>query len=132
MDAVGDEGGDVGKGLAVAPGAVPVDVELVDRGGRGEVAAVEAEGDARVGDVGALAVGGEGEAVGQGKVVGDDADGARFKVVAVDLVAQAGDGAEILEVAVECVREVDLGVFGADDNIVEGVELAAKVVVDDG
>jgi hypothetical protein len=62
VDAVGEEGGDVGKGLAVAPGAVVADVERVDGGGGGEVAAVEAEGDARVGDVGSLAVGGEGEA----------------------------------------------------------------------
>jgi hypothetical protein len=62
VDTVGDEGGGVGKGLAVAPGAVAAHVEGVD-GGRGrEVTAVETEGNAGVGDVGLLAVGGEGEA----------------------------------------------------------------------
>lgn len=62
VDTIGDEAGSVGKGLAVAPGAVAAHVEGVDGGGGREVAAVETEGDAGVGDVGLLAIGGEGEA----------------------------------------------------------------------
>lgn len=62
VDTVGDEGGSVGKGLAVAPGAVAAYVEGVDGGWGREVAAVEAEGDAGVSDVGLFAIRGEGEA----------------------------------------------------------------------
>lgn len=54
---VGDEGSSIGKSLAVLPGAVVVHVEGVD-GGRGrEVATVETQSDASVGDVGLLAIG---------------------------------------------------------------------------
>lgn len=62
VDTVGDEAGSVGKGLAVAPGAVAAHVEGVDGGGGREVAAVEAEGDTGVGDIGLLAIRGESEA----------------------------------------------------------------------
>ena len=54
---IGDEGSSVGEGLAVLPGTVLVHVERVDRGGRREVAAVESQGDAGVGDVGLVTVG---------------------------------------------------------------------------
>jgi hypothetical protein len=54
---IGDERSSVGKGLAVLPGTVLVHVERVDRGGRREVAAVESQGDAGVGDVGLVTVG---------------------------------------------------------------------------
>lgn len=58
---IGNEGGSVGKGLAVLEGAVLVHVERVDRCGRREVAAVKSQGNASVGDVGFLAIRGEGE-----------------------------------------------------------------------
>lgn len=53
---IGNEGSSVGKSLAVLPGAVLVHVERVDRGGGREVAAIESQGDAGIGDVGLLAI----------------------------------------------------------------------------
>lgn len=58
---IGNEGGSVGKGLAVLEGTVFVHVERVDRCGRREVAAVKSQSNASVGDVGFLAIRGEGE-----------------------------------------------------------------------
>lgn len=68
--------------------------------------------------------------IGQGEVVSDDCDSAGLEVVAIDLVAQAGRRAKILQEAVEGVGEVQLSVAGVDDDVVERVELAAKIVVE--
>ena len=120
---IGDEGGGVGKSLAVLEGTIFVHVERVDGGGRREVAAVKSQGNASVGDVSFLAIRGEGETymmlasstgrawvsgltVGQSEVVSDDSDSACLEVVSVDLVAQARWRAEVLQEAVEGIREV--------------------------
>lgn len=68
--------------------------------------------------------------IGQSEVVGDDLNSAGLEVVAVDLVAQAGRRAEVLQEAIEGIGEVQLFVTGVDDNVVERVELATEVVVE--
>lgn len=69
--------------------------------------------------------------IGQSEVVSDDCDSAALKVVAVDLVAQAGRRAEVLQEAVEGIGEVQFSITRVDDNIVERVELATKIVVEE-
>lgn len=68
--------------------------------------------------------------IGQGEVVSDDCDGAGLEVVPVDLVPQAGRRAEVLQEAVEGIGEVQLSVAGVDVDVVERVELATEVVVE--
>lgn len=58
---IGDEGSSVGKSLAILPSTILAHVERVDRGGRREVAAVESKSNASVGDVGLVAIRGEGD-----------------------------------------------------------------------
>lgn len=67
--------------------------------------------------------------VGQREIIGNDGDSASLEVVSVDLVSQTRDRAEVLEVTVESIGEVEFTVTGADDQVVQGVELSAKVVV---
>lgn len=68
--------------------------------------------------------------VGQSEVIGDNSDRARLKVVAVDLVAKAWRWTEILQEAVEGVGKVQLSVEGVNDDVVERVELATEIVVE--
>lgn len=63
------------------------------------------------------------------EIIGNNGDSASLEVVAVDLVSQTRDRAEVLEVTVESVGEVEFAVTGADDQVVQGVELSAEVVV---
>lgn len=130
MNAVGNKGWNVGKSLTVLPGTVLGDIKGVNRGWRGEVAAVEAEGNTSIGHVCFVAIGGDGNAVRKGEVIRDDGDSTSLEVVAVHLVSQTGNRSEILEVAVESVGEVKITVLWANDQIIEGVELATKVVID--
>lgn len=142
-----DEGSSICKGLAVLEGSILVHVEGIDRGGRREVAAVESQRNASVGNVSLLAIRRESETyellvnfprravgisltIGQSEVVGDDLNSAGLEVVAIDLVAQAGRRAEVLQESVEGVCEVQLFVTGVDDNVVQRVELATEVVVE--
>lgn len=67
--------------------------------------------------------------VGQSKVISSDGNSASLEVVAIDLVTEARRGAEVLEVAVESVGEVELAVAGVNDNVIEGAELTTEVVV---
>jgi hypothetical protein len=69
--------------------------------------------------------------VGKGEVVGDNSDSAGVKVVSVDLVSQTRDRAEVLKISVEGVGEVQITVSGVDANVVQGVELATEVVIED-
>jgi hypothetical protein len=48
------------------------------------------------------------------------------------LVSQTRNRAEVLEIPVEGVGEVQVTVPGVDANIVKGVELATEVVVEEG
>jgi hypothetical protein len=48
------------------------------------------------------------------------------------LVSQTRNRTEVLEIAVESVGEVQVTIPGVDANVVQGVELAAKVVVKKG
>jgi hypothetical protein len=66
----------------------------------------------------------------QSEVISHDCDSASLEVVAVDLIAQAGRRAEVLQEAVKGVGEVQLSIAGVDDNVVERVELATKIVVE--
>lgn len=68
----------------------------------------------------------------KGKVISDDSDGAGVKVVTIDLVSQTRNGTEVLEVSIEGIGEVQVTVPGVDTDVVEGVELATKVVVEEG
>lgn len=83
---IGDERRDVCKGLAVLESTVLGDVERVDGRWRGQVAAVEPESNASVGHVCLIAIGCDGDAVGEGEVVGNDREGTALEVVTVHLV----------------------------------------------
>lgn len=65
------------------------------------------------------------------KPISDNCHSTCFRVEAVDLILQTGRRAEVLYIAVDRICEVDVFVFRVDGNIVQGVELAAEVVVKD-
>lgn len=68
----------------------------------------------------------------QSEVVGDNCGSAALEVVAVDLVAQTGRRAEVLQEAVEGIDEVRFSITGGvDANVVERVELAAKIIIEE-
>lgn len=69
--------------------------------------------------------------VGKGEVVGDNSHSTTVKVVSVYLVSQTRDRAEILEISVKGVSEVQITVPGVDANVVQGVELATEVVIEE-
>lgn len=69
--------------------------------------------------------------IGQSEVVGDNRDSAGLEVIAVNLVAQARRRAKVLQEAVEGIGEVQFSITGVDDNVVERVELATKIVVEE-
>jgi hypothetical protein len=68
--------------------------------------------------------------VGKSKVICDNSHSTSFEVVSVHLVSQTRNRAEILKITVQSVGEVQVTVPGVDANVVQGVELAAKVVVE--
>jgi len=70
--------------------------------------------------------------VGKSKIISDNSYGTSVKVVAVDLVSQTRNGTEVLEISVKSIGEVQISVSGVDADIVEGVKLAAEVVVQKG
>lgn len=130
VDTVRDESRDVGEGLAVLERTILGDIERVDRSRRGQVAAVEAKRDTSVGDVSLVAVRGNRDAVRQSEVVSNNCGSTGLEVVAVHLVPQTRNRTEVLEVAVKGVREVEITVLGADNQVVQRVELTTKVVVE--
>lgn len=69
--------------------------------------------------------------IGQSEIVGDNCDRASLEVVAVDLVAQAWRRTEVLQEAVEGIGEVQFSITGVDYDVVERVELATEVVVEE-
>jgi len=87
---------------------------------------------ARVRDVEAGVVRAEAEAVALGEAVGDGAGLARGGVVGVDLRGEVGRRAEGLLVAVGGVCEPDSTGGVVHDDVVDGVELAAVEVVEEG
>ena len=87
MDTIGNERWDVSKGLTVLPGAILGNIKRVNRGWRGEVAAVEAEGNTSIGHVGFIAVGRDGDTVGKSEVICDDGNSTCLKIVAIHLVS---------------------------------------------
>lgn len=68
--------------------------------------------------------------VGQSEVIGDNGDRSRLKIVAVDLVAEAWGRAKVLQKAVEGVGKIQLSIAGVDVDVVERVELATEIVVE--
>jgi hypothetical protein len=48
------------------------------------------------------------------------------------LVSETGDGAEVLEIAIEGIGEVQITILRVDHKVIQGVELAAEVVVKKG
>lgn len=88
--------------------------------------------DARVGYIGVLATGREGDAVGHDEAVGDNTHSAGLLVESPHLPRHADVGAEVVGQAVGGVGEVDLAVIRVDGQVVERVELAAVEVVEDG
>lgn len=126
-----DERWDISEGLTVFPSTILGNIKGVDGRRRREVAAVEAKRDTGVGHVGLVAIGRDGDAVGKGEVVSNDGDGARLKVVAIDLIPKTGNGTEVLEVTVESVGKVEISILGTDNQVVQRIELTAEVVVDE-
>lgn len=84
---IGNEGRDVGKGLAVLESSVLGDVEGVDGGWRRQVAAVETKSNTSISDVSLVTVGRDGDTIGKSEVIGNNGDGAGLEVVAVHLVS---------------------------------------------
>ncbi len=105
----------------------PEDGVGVDGGGAARVAGLAME-EVGVGDVDGLFGRGEGDAVGAAEAVGDNANVARRRVKAVDLLRELGFWAEALLVAVDRVGEPDAPVR-VDDDVVGRVEGARMVVV---
>jgi hypothetical protein len=75
---------------------------------------------------------GAGLTVGHDEAVGHNTNRARLLVEAIHLPRQTDFGAEVVGETVAGVGEVDLVVAGVDDDVVERVELAAMVVVEEG
>jgi hypothetical protein len=132
MHTVWDERSYVGKSLAVLKGTILVHVERVNGGGGGKVTAVEAKSDASVGDIDTLSIRSKTNTVGKSKVISDNSYGTGVKVVSIYLVSQTRNRAEVLKITVESVGEVQVTIPGVDANVVQGVELAAEVVVKEG
>lgn len=101
----------------------------VDGGGALGVGAAVAVDEVRVGDVDGFFRGGKADAVGPTKAVGHDADVARFRHKAVDVLGELGFGPEALFVAVDGIGEPHGAVRG-DDDVVGGIEGARVVVVE--
>jgi hypothetical protein len=129
MNTVRNESGNIGKSLAVFEGAVFSDIKRVNGSGRREITAIEAKRNTSVGYVSLVAIGRDGNAVGESEVVGDDSRGSSLEVVAVDLVSETGDGAEILQETIEGICEVQITIFRVDHKVIQGVELATEVVI---
>jgi hypothetical protein len=65
------------------------------------------------------------------ELVGYDGNGARGRVQAVDGVAEARCGPEILPVPIKGVGEVDVVVAWVDSYVVERVELPTEIIVEE-
>lgn len=69
--------------------------------------------------------------VGKYKVVCNNGYSSSGIVESVDLISQSGDRSEVLEIAVQCVGEVDILVSWVDRDIIQRVELPSEIIVDE-
>lgn len=67
--------------------------------------------------------------IGMNKSISNDRHSASIGVESVNLILQTWRGTEILDIAIDCVGEIDIFVLWVNDNVVQGVELATEVVV---
>jgi hypothetical protein len=132
VNTVRNEGGNIGESFAVLECAIFSDIKRVNGSGRREVTAIEAKRNTSVSYVSLVAIGRDGDTVGESEVIGDDGRGSSLEVVTVDLVSETGDGAEVLEVAIEGVGEVQITILGVDHKVIQGVKLATEVIVKKG
>jgi hypothetical protein len=63
------------------------------------------------------------------KSISNDGHSARFGVESINLILQARSWTEVLDIAIDCVGEIDIFVLWVNSYVVQGVELATEVVV---
>lgn len=67
--------------------------------------------------------------IGVNKSISNDRHSTSIRVESINLILQARSRTEVLDIAIDCVGEIDIFVLWVNGHVVQGVELATEVVV---
>lgn len=125
-----DEGWGEGESLAVVESTILGNIKRVDGCRGGQIEAEVGIGNTGISNIGLLAIRGKCDSVGVLDSIGYNGDSTGVEVVTVHLLLNARVGTEGLDIAVDCVSEVEITVHRVDNKVIERIELAAKKVVE--
>lgn len=130
LHTIRDERWGEGECLAVVESTIWGNIKRVDGCRGGQVEAIIGIGDTAISNIGLLAIGGKCDSVGVRHSISYNGGSTGVEVVTVHLLLNARVGAEGLDIAVDCVSEVEITIHRVDNKVIERAELAAKEVVE--